>query len=53
MPLMKPRINVLLPLLLLLTLPSAVQAQFTFTTNNGTITIKGYTGLGGDVIIPI
>ncbi len=26
--------------------------QFTFTTNNGTLTITGYTGLGGDVTIP-
>jgi len=31
-------------LLLLLTLPAVVQAQFTFTTNNGAITITGYTG---------
>ena len=38
--------------LLLLTLPAAVQAQFTCTTNNGTITIAGYTGSGGDVTIP-
>ena len=29
----------LLPLLLLFALPAAVKAQFTFTTNNGTITI--------------
>ena len=29
---------------LLLFLPAAVQAQFTFTTNNGAITITGYTG---------
>ena len=42
----------LLPLLLLLTLPAAVQAQFTYTTNNGTITITGYTGPGGAVTIP-
>jgi hypothetical protein len=34
----------LLPLLLLLALPAVVQAQFTFTTNNGAITITGYTG---------
>src|ERR1039457_664600 len=37
---------------LLLALPATVQAQFTFTTNNGTITITGYTGLGGVVTIP-
>ena len=42
----------LLPLLVLLTLPAAVQAQFTFTTNNGAITITGYTGPGGAVTIP-
>jgi hypothetical protein len=42
----------LLPLLLLLALPAAVQAQFTFTTNNGAITITGYTGSGGVVVIP-
>ena len=42
----------LLPLLLLLALPAVVQAQFTFTTNNGAITITGYTGPGGAVTIP-
>ncbi len=40
------------PLLLLLLLPAAVQAQYTYTTDNGTITITGYTGPGGDVTIP-
>ena len=49
---MKMPIKVLLPLLLLLTLPAVVQAQFTFTTNNGAITITGYTGPGGAVVIP-
>ena len=39
-------------LLLLLTLPAVVQAQFTFVTNNGALTITGYTGPGGAVIIP-
>ena len=39
-------------LLLLLTLPAVVQAQFTLATNNGTITITGYTGSGGAVTIP-
>jgi len=38
--------------LLLLTTPPTVQAQFNHTTNNGTITITGYTGPGGDVTIP-
>ena len=44
----------LLPLLLLLllTLPIVVQAQFAYETNNGTITITGYTGPGGAVTIP-
>jgi BspA type Leucine rich repeat region (6 copies) len=43
----------ILPVLLLLfTLPAMVQAQFTYTTNNGVILISGYTGSGGDVTIP-
>lgn len=33
-------------------LPAVAQAQFLHTTNNGTITITGYTGPGGDVSIP-
>jgi hypothetical protein len=42
-----------LALLLLLTLPAVVQAQFTFTTNaDNTLTITGYTGPGGVVVIP-
>jgi hypothetical protein len=41
----------LLPLLLLMP-PAALQAQFNFTTNNGTITVTGYTGSGGAVTIP-
>jgi hypothetical protein len=36
----------------MLVLPAVVQAQFTFTTNNGAITITGYTGSGGTVVIP-
>ncbi len=39
-------------LVLLLALPTAAQAQFTYTTNNGTITIASYTGSGGAVTIP-
>jgi hypothetical protein len=39
-------------MLFLLALPAVVQAQFTYTTNNGTITITGYTGPGGAVTIP-
>ena len=42
----------LLPLLLLLTLPATVEAQFNYTANNGAITITQYTGLGGSVAIP-
>jgi hypothetical protein len=46
------RIARLLPLLLLLALPAAVQAQFIFTTNNdGSLNIYQYTGSGA-VIIP-
>jgi hypothetical protein len=41
----------LLPVLLL-ALPAVVQAQFTYTINNGTITITKYTGSGGAVTIP-
>ena len=39
-------------ILLLGALPAAVQAQFTFTTNNGAITITGYTGSDGSMVIP-
>ena len=43
----------LLPLLLLLALPAAVQAQFTFTTNaDNTITITGCIVTSGAVTIP-
>ena len=43
----------LLPLLLLLKGPAVVQADdYTYTTNNGTITITGYAGSGGAVTIP-
>ena len=41
----------ILPLLMLM-LPAAVQAQFNYTTNDGTITITKYTGSGGAVDIP-
>ncbi len=42
-----------LTLLLFLTLPAAGQAEdYTYTTNNGTLTITYYDGPGGDVIIP-
>ena len=42
----------LLPLLLLLALPAVVQAQFTYTTTNGALSITGYAGPGGAVTIP-
>ena len=38
--------------LLLLALPKVVQAQFTYATTNGTITITGYTGSIANVTIP-
>jgi hypothetical protein len=41
-----------LSLLLLLTLPAVMQAQFNYMTTNGTITITGYSGSGGAVTIP-
>jgi hypothetical protein len=42
----------LLPLLLLLSLPAVVQGQWQYITDNGAITITGYTGSGGAVTIP-
>lgn len=39
-------------LLLVVIMPNVGQAQFNYETNNGTITITGYTGPGGDVTIP-
>ena len=46
----------LLQTILLVTLlwmrPAAVEAQFTYATNNGTITIMQYTGSGGAVTVP-
>jgi len=41
-----------LMVVLLAALPALVQAQFTWTTNNGAITITGYTGSVGVVTIP-
>jgi hypothetical protein len=40
------------PVLLLLLLPGFAEAQFTYTTNSGTITIERYLGPGGAVDIP-
>ena len=42
----------LLALILLSTLPPKARAQFTFSTNNGAITITRYTGSGASVVIP-
>jgi len=39
-------------LLVLAVQPIALRAQFTFTTNNGAITITRYAGPGGAVVIP-
>ena len=37
---------------LFLLLPAVVQAQFNYITNGGNIIITGYTGSGGEVVIP-
>src|ERR1017187_61780 len=42
----------LLPLLLLLTLPATVEAQFFYTITNGTVTITGYYGSSTEVTTP-
>lgn len=42
----------LLLVVLVLTLSPAVEAQFNYTTNGGTITITEYTGSGGALTIP-
>jgi len=42
----------LLAVALLIALPSRIQAQYDYTTNEQTITIKKYTGPGGAVVIP-
>ena len=39
-------------ILLLLTLPPVLQAQFAYSYNNGALTITGYTGSAGAVVIP-
>ena len=38
--------------LLMMTIPAVVQAQFVYTTNNGAITITGYTGTPTTLTIP-
>jgi len=42
----------LLLVLFVFTLPSAVEAQFSFTTNDGALTVTGYVGPGGSITIP-
>lgn len=42
----------LLSIVLMLMLPATIQAQYLFTTNSGKITITGYVGAGGTVVIP-
>lgn len=49
---MKKQAFVVLTALLVLALPLCGWAQFTFTNNNGAITITGYTGPGGALVIP-
>ncbi len=49
---MKTERNLILICLLGVLLPTAMQAQFTFVTNNGAITITGYAGTNDAVIIP-
>lgn len=49
---MKTAMKLGMGLLLGLLLPAVAQAQFTFTTNNGAITITGYTGTNATVVIP-
>ena len=39
-------------LMLLVTLPSALQAQYNYETHSSTITITGYAGPGGAVLVP-
>ncbi len=44
--------NCLLRILLFLVAPLVAHAQFAFTTNNGMLTVTGYTGPAGAVVIP-
>jgi hypothetical protein len=39
-------------LLAMVATPVATQGQLTFTTNNGAVTVTGYSGPGGRLIIP-
>src|ERR1043165_6093863 len=44
--------NLFLALIVLLFAARAAHAQFTFTTNNGALTITAYTGTNDPVVIP-
>ncbi|HEX4264261.1 MAG TPA: leucine-rich repeat domain-containing protein [Verrucomicrobiae bacterium] len=48
----KPPFSRICLFLILLAWPAAAQAQFTWTTNSGAITITGYTGTNSAVFIP-
>lgn len=45
-------VRVVFLVLALVVMPAIVQAQFLFTTNNGAITITGYSGSDSNVVIP-
>ncbi len=47
-----PKLLTLLTLMLLAACATTAQAQFTFTTNNGALTIKSYTGTGTVLTVP-
>jgi hypothetical protein len=47
-----PRYGLVVCVCLPLLLPAVMQAQFNYTTNNGRVTITGYTGPGGALTIP-
>ena len=49
---LKPTLK-LLAVCVLLAIPALVQAEFTYTTNSGTVIITGYTGSNGVVTIPV
>lgn len=44
--------RLIIPLVFGLGLSPTAQAQFNYTVANGTVTITGYTGSGGEVVIP-
>jgi hypothetical protein len=46
------RLRLLALPLMLVTAPVVAVGQFTFSTNNGALTVTGYTGPGGAVVIP-